>query len=44
MRMDETRDLPWRKYQTIVMAEFYRVRCPIYGLKVETVPQLPNKD
>jgi transposase len=37
------RDLPWRKYQAIVVVEFYRVRCPQCGLKVEQVPQLPGK-
>ena len=37
------RDLPWRKYQTFVVVEFYRVRCPKCGLKVEAVPQLPSK-
>ena len=39
----EVRDLPWRKYQAIVVVEFYRVRCPECGLKVEQVPQLPGK-
>ena len=43
IRQREVRDLPWRKYQTIVVVEFYRVRCPQCGLKVETVPQLPSK-
>ena len=43
IRQRELRDLPWRKYQTIVVVEFYRVRCPQCGLKVETVPQLPSK-
>lgn len=33
----------WRKYQTTVVVEFYRVRCPKCGLKVEVVPQLPSK-
>ena len=42
-REREVRDLPWRKYQTVVVVEFYRVRCPKCGLKVETVPQLPSK-
>jgi transposase len=37
------RDLPWRKYQTTVVVEFYRVRCPKCGIKVESVPQLPSK-
>ena len=39
----EVRDLPWRKYQTFVIIEFYRVKCPRCGLKVEAVPQLPSK-
>ena len=43
IRQREVRDLPWRKYQTIVVVEFYRVRCPDCGLKVEKVPQLPSK-
>ena len=43
IRQREVRDLPWRKYQTIVVVEFYRVDCPKCGLKVETVPQLPSK-
>jgi len=43
VRQREIRDLPWRKYQTIVVVEFYRVRCPGCGLKVEFVPQLPSK-
>lgn len=43
IRQREIRDLPWRKYQTTVVVEFYRVRCPKCGLKVETVSQLPSK-
>jgi transposase len=43
VRQREVRDLPWRKYQTFVVVEFYRVRCPGCGLRVETVPQLPSK-
>lgn len=43
IRQREVRDLPWRKYQTTVVVEFYRVRCPKCGLKVESVPQLPSK-
>ncbi len=43
VRQREVRDLPWRKYQAIVMVEFFRVRCPKCGLKVEQVPQLPTK-
>ena len=37
------RDLPWRKYQAVVHVEYYRVRCPQCGLKVEEVAQLPSK-
>jgi transposase len=43
VRERSVRDLPWRKYQAIVFVEFYRVRCPKCGLKVEEVPQLPSK-
>jgi transposase len=43
IRQREVRDLPWRKYQTTVVVEFYRVYCPRCGLKVEKVPQLPSK-
>jgi transposase len=43
VRERQVRDLPWRKYQTTVVVEFYRVRCPKCGLKVEVVPQLPSK-
>ena len=43
IREREVRDLPWRKYQTFVIIEFYRVKCPRCGLKVEAVPQLPSK-
>lgn len=43
VREREVRDLPWRKYRAIVLVEYYRVRCPECGLKVERVPQLPSK-
>ena len=43
VREREVRDLPWRKYQAVVLVEYYRVRCPKCGLKVESVPQLPSK-
>ena len=43
VRERTVRDLPWRKYQAIVVVEFYRVRCPQCGLKVEQVLQLPGK-
>src|SRR5438876_7797062 len=39
----EVRDLPWRKYQTTVIIELYRVCCPECGVKIEKVPQLPGK-
>ncbi|MGA2114108.1 MAG: ISL3 family transposase [Bryobacteraceae bacterium] len=43
IRQREVRDLPWRKFQTIVVVEFYRVDCPKCGLKVETAAQVPSK-
>ena len=43
VRERTVRDLPWRKYQAIVVVEFYGVGCPQCGLKVERVPQLPGK-
>ena len=43
VREREVRDLPWRKYQAVVQVEYYRVRCPKCGLKVEAVAQLPSK-
>lgn len=43
IREREVRDLPWRRYQTTVIVEYYRVKCPHCGLKVEQVPQLPSK-
>jgi transposase len=43
VREREVRDLPWRKYQTTVVVEYYRVRCPKCGLKVEAMEQLPSK-
>jgi transposase len=39
----EVRDLPWRKYQTTVIIELYRVCCPQCGVRIEKVPQLPSK-
>jgi transposase len=39
----EVRDLPWRKYQTTVIVELYRVCCPQCGVRVERMPQLPSK-
>ena len=38
-----TIQLPWRKYQTTVIIELYRVCCPECGVKIEKVPQLPGK-
>lgn len=39
----EVRDLPWGEYQTTVVVEIWRVRCPDCGVRVERVPQLPSK-
>jgi hypothetical protein len=38
VRQREGRDLPWRKYQTTMMVEYYRIPCPKCGLKTERVP------
>lgn len=43
VREREVRDLPWRKYQTIVVVEYFRVRCSKCGLRTESVDQLPGK-
>ena len=43
VRERTVRDLPWRKYETVVVVEYYRVRCPKCGVKMEAVPQLPSK-
>jgi transposase len=39
----EVRDLPCFEFQTTVVIELYRVRCPDCGVKTEKVPQLPSK-
>ena len=39
----EVRDLPCFEYQTTVVIELYRVRCPDCGVKAEKVPLLPSK-
>jgi transposase len=39
----EVRDLACFEYQTTVVLELYRVRCPECGVKTEKVEQLPSK-
>ena len=39
----EVRDLACFEYQTTVVLELYRVRCPDCGVKAERVEQLPSK-
>jgi len=39
----EVRDLACFEYQTTVVLELYRVRCPKCGVKAEKVEQLPSK-
>jgi transposase len=39
----EVRDLACFEYQTTVVLELYRVRCPECGVKAEKVEQLPSK-
>lgn len=37
------RDLPWSGYQTTVVVELYRVKCPECGPRMEKVAQVPGK-
>ena len=37
------RDLPCFQFTTTVVVEFFRVRCPRCGIKVERVVQMPGK-
>jgi transposase len=37
------RDLPWGEFQTTVLVEVYRVKCPDCGVKREKVLLLPSK-
>ena len=39
----EVRDLPVFQFQTTVVIELYRLRCPDCGIKAERVEQLPSK-
>jgi transposase len=39
----EIRDLPCLEFQTTVVVEVYRVRCPRCGVKIERVEQLPSQ-
>lgn len=39
----QVRDLPWGTYQTTVMVELYRVRCPDCGPKIEKVEPVAGK-
>ncbi|MGH9434271.1 MAG: ISL3 family transposase [Terriglobia bacterium] len=39
----EVRDLPCFEYQTTVVIELYRIRCPDCGVKAEKVEPLPSK-
>lgn len=39
----EVRDLPCFQFQTTVVVELYRIRCPDCGVKAEKVEQLPSK-
>jgi transposase len=39
----EVRDLPCFDYQTTVVVELYRLRCPDCGVKAERIDQLPSK-
>ena len=39
----KVRDLPCFEFQTAVVVECYRIRCPGCGVKAERNPQLPSK-
>jgi transposase len=39
----KVRDLPCFEFQTSVLVECYRIRCPDCGVKAERNPQLPSK-
>jgi len=39
----KVRDLPCFEFQTAVVVECYRIRCPDCGVKAERNPQLPSK-
>src|SRR5260221_6697470 len=39
----KVRDLPCFEFQTAVLVECYRIRCPDCGLKAERNPHLPSK-
>ena len=39
----EVRDLPCFEFQTTVIIELYRIRCPNCGVKAEKVEPLPSK-
>jgi transposase len=39
----EVRDLPCFDYETTVIVELYRLRCPDCGVKTERIEQLPSK-
>ena len=39
----KVRDLPCFEFQTAVVVECYRIRCPNCGVKAERNPQLPSK-
>jgi transposase len=39
----KVRDLPCFEFQTAVVVELYRIRCPDCGVKAERNPQLPSK-
>jgi transposase len=43
VREREIRDLPWRKYETWLVVEYYRVNCPKCGWRTERVEQMPGK-
>jgi transposase len=43
VREREIRDLPWSAYRATVVVEVHRLRCPVCGVRVEKIEQLPSK-
>jgi transposase len=44
VRQREIRDLLWRKYETWLVVEYYRVNCPKCGLRTARAEQMPGKE
>ena len=43
VREREMRDLPWRKYHSLVVVEYFRIRCPKFCMSIKRL-SLPTRD